>query len=98
MSNAPIPPSPGLSRPRPGYGGHQHPHGNSFYGNGVPNSARFRGDSRRVQPSYRPRAPHPDHYENAYDGDKHRSGWEMNYSHPQDYDTSPGPWSRLHVM
>lgn len=98
MSNAPIPPSPGPSRPRPGYGGYPPPHGNSFYGNGVPNSSRFRGDSRRVQPSYRPREPHPDHYETAYDGDKHRFGWAMNYSHPQSYDTSSGPWPRREVM
>jgi hypothetical protein len=98
MSNAPIPPSPGPSRPRPGYGGYHTPHGNPFYTNGITHSGRFRGDSRRAQPSYRPRDPHADHYEPTYDGDKSRFGWGTNYPHSQSYGPSSDSWSRREVM
>ena len=98
MSNAPIPPSPGPSRPHPGYGGYHPLHGNSFYANGIANSGRFRGDSRRAQLPYRPRDPHADHYEPTYDGDKSRFGWGTNYSHSQGYDLSSDTWSRREVM
>jgi hypothetical protein len=98
MSNAPIPPSPGPSRPRPGYGGYQPSNGNPFYPSGVANPGRFRGDSWRAQPSYRPRDPHADHYEPSYDDDKPRFGWGVTYPHSQGYDTSSDPWSRRDVM
>lgn len=95
MSDAP---SPGPSRPRPGYGGYHPSHGNSLYANGIANSGRFRGDTIRTQPSYRPRDPRADHYEPTYDGDKPRFGWGTNYSHSQGYDPSSDPWPRREVM
>ncbi|SRR6266851_3535033 len=98
MSNAPVPPSPGPSRPRPGFGGYQPLPGTTFYGYSLPNSGRFRGDSRRAQPSYRSRDPHADHYDPAYDGDKFRFGCGMNYSHSQGHDPSSDPWPRREVM
>ncbi|KAI9507596.1 hypothetical protein F5148DRAFT_1285032 [Russula earlei] len=96
MSNAPIPPSPGPSRPRPDYGGYQSSHANSFYGNGVSASGKFRDDSWRAQPSYRPRDPHPAHYVPSYDGDRSHFGWH--YSHSRGYDTPSDPWLRRDVM
>jgi hypothetical protein len=89
MSNVPIPPSPGPSRPRPGYGGYQPSQGSPLYGNGTASSGRFRGDSWRSEPTYRPRDPTADHYEPDYgDDDRPRLGWGASYSHSQTYDPS----------
>lgn len=59
---------------------------------------RFRGESRRFQPSYRPRDHHPDHSEPGYDNDKPRFGWGANYSHSQGYDPPPASLSRRDIM
>jgi hypothetical protein len=98
MSNAPIPQPPGPSRPRPGYGGYQPPHGSLSHWNGVVKSSRSHGEPRRFQPSYRPRDPHADHYEPGYDNDKPRFGWGANHSHSQGHDTPSDSWSRRDVM
>lgn len=98
MSNVPITPSPGPSRPRPGYGGYQPSHGSSLYGNGTVNSGRFRGDSWRSEPTYRPRDPNADHYEPDYGDDRPRFGWPAaTYSQPQTYDPSD-PYPRRDLM
>ena len=97
MSNVPIPPSPGPSRPRPGYGAYQPSHGNTPYGNGTANSGRFRGDSWRSEPTYRPRDPNADHYEPDYADDRPRFGWGAGYTHAQTYDPSDG-WQRRDLM
>src|SRR5882757_2189538 len=73
MSNHPIPQPHGPSRPRPSYGGYQPSHGSSSW-NGAVKPGRSRGESRRFQPSYRPRDHHADHSEPGYDNDKPRSG------------------------
>ncbi|KAH8987864.1 hypothetical protein EDB92DRAFT_1948368 [Lactarius akahatsu] len=88
MSNVPIPPSPGPSRPRPGYGGYQPSHGSSLYANGTANSGRFRGDSWRSEPTYRPRDPNADHYEPDYGDERPRFGWGASYPQSQTYDPS----------
>ncbi|KAI0298713.1 hypothetical protein B0F90DRAFT_687283 [Multifurca ochricompacta] len=98
MSNVPIPPSPGPSRPRPSYSGYQPPQGGSFYENGEASPIRFRGDSWRAEPSYRPRDPNADHYEPEYDDDRSRFSWGTSYPHSQTYDPSPDPWPRRDVM
>ncbi|KAF8260837.1 hypothetical protein EI94DRAFT_1811209 [Lactarius quietus] len=98
MSNAPIPPSPGPSRTRPGYGAYQPAHGNSLYGNGAANSGRFRGDSWRSEPTYRPRDPHADHYEPDYGDDRPRLGWGAGHAQPQTYDPSSDLWQRRDLM
>src|SRR6266478_988325 len=97
MSNPPLPQPPGPSRPRPSYGGYQSSHGSSLYWNGPVKPGRFRGESRRFQPSLRQRDPHADHYEPGYDNDKPRFGG-ANYSHSQGYDPSFTPWSRRDIM
>ena len=96
MSNVPIPPSPGPSRPRPGYGAYQPSHGNSLYENGTANSGRYRGDSWRSEPTYRPRDPNADHYEPSYSDDRPRFGG-AGYTHAQTYYPSDG-WQRRDLM
>ncbi len=103
MSNPPIPQPPGPSRPRPSYGGYQPSHGqpshgSSFHWNGVVKPGKFRGESRRIQPSYRPRFPNADRYESGYDNDKPRFGWGARYSHSHGYDPSSDSSSRRDVM
>ncbi|KAH9039179.1 hypothetical protein EDB84DRAFT_1560150 [Lactarius hengduanensis] len=97
MSNVPIPPSPGPSRPRPGYGGYQPSHGSSLYANGTANSGRFRGDSWRSESTYRPRDPNADHYEPDYGDERPRFGWGASYPQSQTYDPSD-IWPRRDIM
>ncbi|SRR6266404_77131 len=97
MSNVPIPQSPGPSRPRLYYDAYQPSHGGSPYGNGTVNSGRFRGDSWRSEPTYRPRDPNADHYEPDYGDDRSRFGWGASYPQPQACDPSD-LWPRRDVM
>lgn len=94
MSNAPITQPPGPSRPRSSYRGYQP----SPFWNGAVKPGRSRGEPRRIQPSYRPRDPHADHYEPAYDSDKHSLGWRANNTRPKGYGPSSDSWSRRDVM
>lgn len=97
MSNQSIPQPHGSSRQRHSFGGYQPSQGNSLYCNGAVKPGRFRGESRRFQPSYRQREHLADHSEPGYDNDKPRFGWGANHSHSQGYDQSPA-WSRRDIM